>query len=118
MTKKNFLVILFLVLKEMGKHLFIPIALITLTLISYTNQQCISQDDGKTPGKDFKSRLYKGQQIFTVNFLDALNKAQPNENLFFSPHSLYHALLLAYFGSKNQTLDGLEVSISIVRLIY
>lgn len=93
----------------MGKYLFV-VTLITLTLTTYTNQQCISTDDGRSPGKEFKSRLYKGQQIFTVNFLDALNKATPNENLFFSPHSLYHALLLAYFGSKNQTQNGLEVS--------
>lgn len=40
-----------------------------------------------------------------------MHKANPHENLFFSPFSLYHALLLAYFGSANQTEKGLKVHI-------
>lgn len=50
-----------------------------------------------------------GLTIFTSNFLDAMQKANPNENLFFSPFSLYHALLLAYFGSAGHTEKKLKV---------
>lgn len=35
--------------------------------------------------------------------LQAINQLQPNDNLFFSPYSTFHALLLAYFISANQT---------------
>lgn len=85
--------------------------LVTVWLsVSGLAAQCLSADDSKAITKQAKSSLYKGEQIFTVNFLDALNKATPNENLFFSPYSLYHALLLAYFGSHNQTEQGLRVS--------
>lgn len=35
-----------------------------------------------------------------MSMLDVIRKATPNENVFFSPYSTYHALLLAYFGSS------------------
>ncbi|XP_055375067.1 serine protease inhibitor 88Ea-like [Condylostylus longicornis] len=53
--------------------------------------------------KTDKSNLYRGQQDFTMSLLRAVNMATPNENVFFSPYSTYHALLLAYFGSANNT---------------
>lgn len=75
--------------------------------------QCLSADD-KTPiDRDAKSRLYKGHQLFTLDFLSNLNKAKPNENVFFSPYSLYHALLLAYMGSKNKTEDTLKKTLQL-----
>ncbi|XP_060646232.1 serine protease inhibitor 88Ea-like [Drosophila nasuta] len=50
-----------------------------------------------------RPNLYRGQQEFTVAMLDAIRKATPNENVFFSPYSTYHALLLAYFGATGET---------------
>ncbi|XP_030376563.1 serine protease inhibitor 88Ea isoform X2 [Scaptodrosophila lebanonensis] len=47
--------------------------------------------------------LYRGQQEFTVSMLEAIRKAKPDENIFFSPYSTYHALLLAYFGAGSET---------------
>lgn len=35
--------------------------------------------------------------------LKALKSSSPNENIFFSPYSTFHALLLAYFGAKGNT---------------
>lgn len=52
--------------------------------------------------------LYLGQRNFTVSLLKSLQEATPNESLFFSPHSTYHALLLAYFGAKGQTEKSLK----------
>lgn len=46
--------------------------------------------------------LYRGQQEFSVSMLDVIRKATPNENVFFSPYSTYHTLLLAYFGSSGE----------------
>ncbi|XP_023175694.2 serine protease inhibitor 88Ea [Drosophila hydei] len=50
-----------------------------------------------------RSDLYRGQQEFSVAMLDAIRKATPNENVFFSPYSTYHALLLAYFGATGES---------------
>lgn len=60
---------------------------------------------GQTSGPgvmDDKHFLYRGQQDFSVSMLDAIRKATPNENVFFSPYSTYHTLLLAYFGSTGE----------------
>ncbi|XP_022208705.1 serine protease inhibitor 88Ea-like isoform X2 [Drosophila obscura] len=47
--------------------------------------------------------LYRGQQNFAVSMLDVIRTSTPNDNVFFSPYSTYHALLLAYFGSTGET---------------
>lgn len=88
------------------------VAMVGLATVHQARAQlCLADDIQKDTEFKYKSRnLYKGLTIFTANFLDAMNKANPNENLFFSPFSLYHALLLAYFGSANQTEKGLKVS--------
>lgn len=81
------------------------------TIVPYVRSQLCLADDIKR-NTEFKYRaknLYKGLTIFTAHFLEAMHKGNPNENLFFSPFSLYHALLLAYFGSANQTEKGLKV---------
>lgn len=57
---------------------------------------------------DAPSNLYMGQQKFTLDLLNALQEATPNESIFFSPHSTYHALLLAYFGARNATEAALR----------
>lgn len=87
------------------------VMLVGLAALPNTNGQlCLSEDIEKNTEFKYKARnLYKGLTIFTANFLDAMHKANPNENLFFSPFSLYHALLLAYFGSGSQTEKGLKV---------
>ncbi|CAH1727566.1 unnamed protein product [Chironomus riparius] len=80
------------------------------TVIPFVRSQLCLADDIKrnTEYKYRAKNLYKGLTIFTANFLEAMHKGNPNENLFFSPFSLYHALLLAYFGSANQTEKGLK----------
>ncbi|KAL5273881.1 hypothetical protein ACFFRR_000570 [Megaselia abdita] len=73
-----------------------------------STQQCLSDNDIQTISKSDKADLYRGQQAFTVSLMDAINKATPNDNVFFSPYSTYHALLLAYFGAKNETKNELR----------
>lgn len=64
---------------------------------------CLSENEIDTVPKTIHSDLYRGQQVFTVSMLSAIQRATPNENIFFSPYSTYHALLLAYFGARNHT---------------
>lgn len=48
--------------------------------------------------------LFSGQMQFSLDLFKAVMENQPGKgNVFFSPMSVYSALLLAYFGSANQT---------------
>jgi serine protease inhibitor len=60
--------------------------------------------------------LFAGQMQFSLNFFKKVFNASQSgvqsnkgtsENLFFSPMSIYSALLLAYFGANNRTEDQL-----------
>lgn len=72
--------------------------------------QCLTRNDTAKLSAD---KLYYGQRIFSVSMLDALQKARPNESLFFSPHSTYRALLLAYFGAKGETEQSLKSTLQL-----
>lgn len=68
--------------------------------------ECLSgsEDAARTPvSKLARKNLYAGEQTFMLNMLAAINRTAPHENVFFSPYSTYHALLLAYFGAQGQT---------------
>lgn len=61
-------------------------------------------------------RIYKGQKQFAVSLLNAIKKTAPEGNHFFSPHSMYHALLLAYFGAEGKTMKSLEKALVLDKL--
>lgn len=88
-------------------------ACLFLLSINISTQQCLSDNDDQLLQKTARADLYRGQQAFTVSLLDAINKATPNENVFFSPYSTYHALLLAYFGAKGETEDELRKTLKL-----
>ncbi|XP_073824842.1 serpin 88Ea [Musca autumnalis] len=68
---------------------------------------CLIDANAADIPKTIRSDLYRGQQEFTLNMLEAIQKATPNENIFFSPYSTFHALLLAYFGADGKTEEEL-----------
>lgn len=87
----------------------INILVVTLcSVIVLVNGQCLSENDIDVPPRTTKSSLYKGEMQFTLNLLQAINEASPNENVFFSPYSIFHASLLAYFGSRGQSEENLK----------
>lgn len=45
---------------------------------------------------------------FAISVLNLLQKNEPNVNIFYSPHSVYQALLLTYFGAAGKTKKDLE----------
>lgn len=67
--------------------------------------QCLTRNDSAILSAD---KLYYGQRKFSVNLLNALQKARQNESIFFSPHSTYRGLLLAYFGAQGETEKSLK----------
>ena len=55
--------------------------------------------------------VYSGERAFSVNLIKALFEKYENEsieeNIFISPSSIYHTLMLAYFGSRGGTEEEL-----------
>lgn len=78
---------------------------ILVALMPFIYCQCLTRDDTAIITAD---KLYHGQRKFSVNLLDALQKTRRNESLFFSPHSTYRVLLLAYFGASGETEKSLH----------
>lgn len=91
---------------------FASIVTLLLSAAIAANAQCLAEDDNvqhsKADNPLARTRLYKGQSIFTLKLLEAINAATPSENVFFSPYSLYHVLLLMYFGAKSDTEQTLR----------
>nr|CAD7196166.1 unnamed protein product [Timema douglasi] len=88
--------------------------LLLLMLVALSHQQCLTQDDTKLQ-TDPKARLtlYAGQQEFSLDMLRVVSNMNKNTNIFFSPSSVYSALLLAYFGAANQTEHSLKKTLHI-----
>lgn len=83
------------------------VLVLTALAVPSVYSQCLAEDDNvqhsKADNPQSRNRLYKGESIFTLKLLEAINAATPTENIFFSPYSLYHVLLLMYFGAKVET---------------
>ncbi|OWR46462.1 seminal fluid protein CSSFP042 [Danaus plexippus plexippus] len=78
------------------------------------NSQCFTKDDAsKKLNAEARATLYKNQLEFTLNLFNVINEAVPNDNVFFSPFSVYHALLLGYFAAGGQTEKALKESLRI-----
>lgn len=100
-----------------------PAALLLLVLISAAtllpaglHAECLSNTDDaatKPVSASAYGNLYRGEQAFTVNMLRAINQTVPRENVFFSPYSTYHALLLAYFGAAGRTEQELRKTLQL-----
>ncbi|XP_039295627.1 serine protease inhibitor 88Ea isoform X2 [Nilaparvata lugens] len=85
---------------------------VAVTLPVFTNQQCLTKDDSK-PSTDPQARLalFRGQQEFSLAMLQTVNHMYPNQNIFFSPHSIYQAMLLSYFVAANHTEASIKKAI-------
>lgn len=85
-------------------HVLFTITIFAFSFVTLSLSQCLTENDSTIPiNKDARTKLYLGEQAFTLNLLKALNNSSPGENIFFSPYSTFQALLLAYFGAKGNT---------------
>lgn len=92
----------------------LKLAGVVLLVLSTVNSQCFDKDDATTKlNPDARSSLYRGQLEFTLNLFNKINEAVPDDNIFFSPFSVYHSLLLAYFAAGEQTEQSLKRSLKI-----
>lgn len=71
--------------------------------------QCLTGNDAdNSQDPSDKHSLYKGQLQFALNMLNVANDLSSSENVFFSPFSVYNALILAYFTASNHTEESLQ----------
>lgn len=78
-------------------------------LVPATYQQCLTADDSSPrTSQDARQALIHGQHEFSLSMLNTVNAQSQGSNIFFSPFSVYQAMLLAYFVSANQTEGSLK----------
>lgn len=90
--------------------------LAVLFLIGSVSSQCLTGDDSPAmshPGSEVKKSLRAARMKFALQSLKETSAIQPDENIFYSPHSLYEALSLAYFGSRGTTEQSLKKALHI-----
>merc|ERR1711881_347980 len=67
-----------------------------------------------------KALVYEGERDFSVNLIKALfekyERESISENIFISPSSIYHTLMLAYFGSRGETQAELTSALGLASL--
>ncbi|XP_063373689.1 serine protease inhibitor 88Ea-like [Cydia amplana] len=94
----------------------LKIVALGLLVISTVTGQCFYKDDSaKKLDPEARTSLYRGQLEFTLNLFNSINDAYPTDNIFFSPFSVYHSLLLAYFSAGGQTEASLKESLQIAK---
>lgn len=76
----------------------------------YSIQQ-VPQNEIEERRPDPFNRIYTGQSKFAVALLKSLSKSSVDKSHIISPHSIYRALLLAYFGAEAKTKESLESSL-------
>lgn len=95
--------------------MMLPLLLALVVMLpNLSMQQCFSPDDTKVQSSpNTRQELFTGEQAFSLAMLREAVAANPTGNIFFSPYSVYNALLLAYFGAANHTEKSLEAALRI-----
>lgn len=95
--------------------MMLPLAIaLAVMLPNLSTQQCFSPDDTKVQNSpNTRQELFTGEQAFSLAMLREAVAVNPTGNVFFSPYSVYNALLLAYFGAANHTEQALKAALRI-----
>jgi len=99
------------------------LALVTGARCQMLDRNCFGEEDEgeltatflASKNEEAQALVYSGERAFSVNLIKALFEKYENEsieeNIFISPSSIYHTLMLAYFGSLGETQQELEISL-------
>ncbi|XP_043283992.1 serine protease inhibitor 88Ea-like [Venturia canescens] len=92
----------------------LTIVLLVGCYVASSSAQCLTGNDSPAlMNPDSKNMMTNARIGFA---LDALRKAsliEPDDNLFFSPHSIHQAITLAYFGARGTTESSLKKALHI-----
>lgn len=69
------------------------------------NQQFINVE---TKVDNRSDQLYYSKLKLAISILNGLNEEKPNENIFYSPFSVFRVLLQGYFGAAGETENELK----------
>jgi len=110
-------------MKLLGREGVLPAALFVLVGCSRAqmlDRNCFGSEENGTLSDTFlaspvneesQAVVYAGERAFSVNLIKALfKKFESNaidQNIFISPSSIYHTLMLAYFGAHGETQSEL-----------
>jgi len=99
------------------------LVLVTGARCQMLDRNCFGEEDEgeltatflASKNEEAQALVYSGERAFSVNLIKALFEKYENEsieeNIFVSPSSIYHTLMLAYFGSLGETQQELEISL-------
>jgi len=99
------------------------LVLVTGARCQMLDRNCFGEEDEgeltatflASKNEEAQALVYSGERAFSVNLIKALFEKYENEsieeNIFISPSSIYHTLMLAYFGSLGETQQELEISL-------
>lgn len=88
--------------------------LLFVGIISRINSQCLIANDNSTEGnKNSKALLIEAELNFALDTLNQSLTFEGKENIFYSPHSIHEALMLAYFGARGDTETNLKRALKI-----
>ncbi|KAK0158575.1 hypothetical protein PV328_009558 [Microctonus aethiopoides] len=88
--------------------------LLLIVHVSRSASQCLTGNDN--PGRmnpNSNSMLITAKLGFGLDALRKASEIEYQDNLFFSPHSLYEALTLAYLGARGTTEQSLKSALQI-----
>lgn len=88
--------------------------LLTIGLSQSIAGQCLTGNDNPAiSNQNANKLLINGKLNFTLEALKQAALLESKDNLFFSPHSLHEALVLAYFGARGTTEESLKKALRI-----
>ena len=90
-------------------------ALLVLVYFSLSCQaQCLTENDNAVPLKPEAAKLLTDARFgFALEAMKKMIEIDSKENVFFSPHSIYEALSLVYFGARKHTELSLKKALHI-----
>lgn len=93
----------------MRKSVILLVALTCLAVIFIALFLWPKQQSQPNPTAEKRAdKPYYPQLRFAISLLNLLQKETPHKNVFYSPHSVYQALLITYFGAAGETEKQLK----------
>ena len=78
--------------------------------------QCMTKDDTAINVTNSQAIYISGSHEFAVRLFEQLHAQSEGRNLFFSPHSVWSALTLAFFGAEGDTLTEMAQAMGLSAL--
>jgi len=98
--------------------------MVTWSRAQVLDRNCFSDENGtlsdtfldRTGDEEAKAIVYSGERAFSVNLIKSLfteseADSSNQQNIFISPSSIYHTLMLAYFGANGETQTELATGL-------